>query len=459
MDIIEFRYGEMRLAYQAFYDFCRGPEWLYKTDAEKLNNWLREQVALKPIENLKEELGEEDYRRIKQYADDYRDSYEVKTVDEYFSPARKAANLIKKVTFNGWLLPADKKIIALSPVESPFQAFRKKKVVLFEPFSGKAVLAKREWKQLWLACGLYRDAWRLMKKHKTAAEKYQKEIRKIHIHGRMETVFGDRERKQKMRAWIDRINVFMKYKDLLIQLVSRDIKLKYRRSFLGYLWSVLNPLFVMIIMTIVFSTMFSRNIENFPVYLFTGKMLFDFMSTSTNQAMTSVTGNAALLKKTYVPKYIFTLSKVTSCMVDLLFSFGALFIVMLVTRARIYWTFFLFPLVVLQIYIFCCGLGFFLAEFNVFFRDIQYIYQAIITAWMYLTPIFYPVESLPSSVAFVVKGLNPLYYYVAQFRDLVYYGHFPGPRVFLGGWLIAFIMLFFGILMFKRKQDDFILYI
>ena len=275
----------------------------------------------------------------------------------------------------------------------------------------------------------------------------------------METVFGDRERKQKMRAWIDRINVFMKYKDLLIQLVSRDIKLKYRRSFLGYLWSVLNPLFVMIIMTIVFSTMFSRNIENFPVYLFAGKMLFDFMSTSTNQAMTSVTGNAALLKKTYVPKYIFTLSKVTSCMVDLLFSFGALFIVMLVTRARIYWTFFLFPLVVLQIYIFCCGLGFFLAEFNVFFRDIQYIYQAIITAWMYLTPIFYPVESLPSSVAFVVKGLNPLYYYVAQFRDLVYYGHFPGPRVFLGGWLIAFIMLFFGILMFKRKQDDFILYI
>ena len=81
-----------------------------------------------------------------------------------------------------------------------------------------------------------------------------------------------------MRAWIDRINVFMKYKDLLIQLVNRDIKLKYRRSFLGYLWSVLNPLFVMIIMTIVFSTMFSRNIENFPVYLFTGKMLFDFMS-------------------------------------------------------------------------------------------------------------------------------------------------------------------------------------
>ena len=112
-----------------------------------------------------------------------------------------------------------------------------------------------------------------------------------------------------MNAWQYRIETFWQYKDLLIQLVSRDLKLKYRRSVLGYLWSILNPLFVMIIMTIVFSTMFSRNIENFPVYLFTGKMLYDFLSTSTRQAMGSVVGNASLLKKTYVPKYIFTLSK------------------------------------------------------------------------------------------------------------------------------------------------------
>lgn len=246
---------------------------------------------------------------------------------------------------------------------------------------------------------------------------------------------------------------------MLIQLVSRDIKLKYRRSFLGYLWSILNPLFVMVIMTIVFSTMFSRNIENFPVYLFTGKMLFDFLSVSTNQAMVSVTGNASLLKKTYVPKYIFTLSKVTSCMVDFVFSFGALLLVMFFTRAHIYWTFLLVPIVVIQIYVFCCGLGFFLAEFNVFFRDVQYIYHAVITAWMYLTPIFYPVEQLPPSIQFVVKGFNPLYYYVAQFRDLAYYGRLPGPRVFWGGIFLAIGMLFFGLWMFKRKQDEFILYI
>ena len=183
-------------------------KYLYEEDPIKraitLLEQLKEEIALAKIENeidekvreevtdnqkkfylqtklkvIKEELGEEDYRRIKQYAEDYRDSYEVKTVNEYFGPARKAANLVKKATFNGWLLPADKKIIALSPVESPFQAFRKKKVVLFEPFSGKAVLAKKDWKQMWLACGLYRDAWRLMKKHKSAAEKYRNEIQKF----------------------------------------------------------------------------------------------------------------------------------------------------------------------------------------------------------------------------------------------------------------------------------------
>ena len=105
-----------------------------------------------------------------------------------------------------------------------------------------------------------------------------------------------------MNPWKYRISMFWKYKDLIVQLVGRDIKLKYRRSFLGYLWSILNPLFVMLVMTVVFSTMFSRNIDNFPVYLFTGKMLFDFLSTSTRQAMSSVVSNGALLKKTYVPK-------------------------------------------------------------------------------------------------------------------------------------------------------------
>jgi lipopolysaccharide transport system permease protein len=256
-----------------------------------------------------------------------------------------------------------------------------------------------------------------------------------------------------------RIKTLFKYKDLIKELVGRDLKLKYRRSFLGYLWSILNPLLIMIIMTIVFSTLLGKGIENYPVYLFTGRLLFEFMKSSTTNAMKSVTGNASLLRKVYMPKYIFTLAKVTSCVIDLLFSLGALVIVMLVTRAPFYWQALLSPIVILQLYLFSLGLGFFLAQFNVFFRDIQHIYAAVLTAWMYLTPIIYLIERMPAKIQFCIKAFNPMYYYVAQFRDLVYYGRIPGPRIFWGGWLMAFLALFIGVWSFQRSKDKFILYI
>ena len=262
-----------------------------------------------------------------------------------------------------------------------------------------------------------------------------------------------------MNSLINRVKTLYQYRDLLGQLVSRDLKLKYRRSFLGYLWSILNPLLVMIVMTIVFSAMFKRNIENYPVYLLIGRTVFDFVTQSTNAAMRSVTGNSALLKKTYVPKYIFTLAKVTSSMVEMVFSLGALFVVMIVTRSHFHWQMILLPLILLQLYIFCCGLGFLLAELNVFFRDIQYIYRAITTAWMYLTPIFYPIENLPPVIGNCIKLFNPLYYYVASFRDVTLYGRLPGPRVFWGGWGIAFAALLLGVWIFQRHKDKFILYI
>lgn len=262
-----------------------------------------------------------------------------------------------------------------------------------------------------------------------------------------------------MSSFRYRIKTFFKYQDLLRQLVSRDLKLKYRRSLLGYLWSILNPLLVMMVMTVVFSAMFRHNIANYPVYLIIGRMVFEFMSQSTNAAMRSVTGNAALLKKTYVPKYIFTLSKITSTMVENVFSLGALLIVMLATRSAFHWQMILIPLIIFQMYLFCCGLGFILAELNVFFRDIQYIYRAITTAWMYLTPIFYPIENLPEGIQLFVKICNPLYYYVAQFRDVTMYGRLPGPRIFFGGWIIGIVTLLLGIWLFGRRKDKFILYI
>ena len=262
-----------------------------------------------------------------------------------------------------------------------------------------------------------------------------------------------------MSKFIQRIKTFEQYTPLFKQLVTIDIKLKYRRSFLGYVWSILNPLLVMSIMVIVFENMFRFDIENYPVYLIIGQTIFNFVSESTTQAMWSITGNASLLKKTYVPKYIFTLSKITSSFVNMLFSLAAMLIVFVVCHVQFNWYMLFIPIILLQVYIFCVGMGLFLAQANVFFRDIQYIYNAFLTAWMYLTPIFYPINNLPFELLWAIKHFNPLYAYITQFRTIVLECAAPDPRLVLYGFVVSFIMLGIGTIAFLRHQDRFILYI
>lgn len=252
---------------------------------------------------------------------------------------------------------------------------------------------------------------------------------------------------------------FLQYRNLLEQLVIRDLKIKYRRSFLGYLWSILNPLMIMVVMTVVFSTMFKRNIENFPVYLLCGQVMFNFMSNSTNQGMRSVIGSAAFLKKTYVPKYIFTLAKVTSGLVDFVLSLAALAAVMLFTGVYPTWYLLLTPLILIQLYVFCVGLSLFLAQATVFFRDIQYIYSVITTAWMYLTPIFYPTDMLPPAIFKFIKMFNPMYCYIEQFRQVVLHGAMPELSLWIQGILVSVVVLVIGIYSFLRSQNRFILFI
>ncbi|NLG05232.1 MAG: ABC transporter permease [Clostridia bacterium] len=249
------------------------------------------------------------------------------------------------------------------------------------------------------------------------------------------------------------------YRDLLKQLVVRDVKLKYRRSILGYLWSVLNPLMTMMVLVIVFSNLFRFDIPNFPVYLITGSTLFGFMSEATTMAIASITGNAALLKKTYVPKYVFTLARVTSSLVNMLFSMTAIIIVVLITKVQITPYILLAPLVIVEVYLFSLGLGIFLAAASVFFRDLQYLWGIFITMWMYLTPIFYPITIIPEKYRFWYYWLNPMTGYVSQFRDIVLHGQMPDVYSVCAGFMIAFIALLVGAYTFYRSQDNFILYI
>lgn len=262
-----------------------------------------------------------------------------------------------------------------------------------------------------------------------------------------------------MSSLIKRLEVFRHYRPLLEQLVTKDIKLKYRRSFLGYLWSILNPLMIMVIMVLVFSNIFRYDINNYPVYLIIGQTIFNFVSESTNQAMWSITGNAALLKKTYVPKYIFTLSKVTSAFINMVFALGAMLIVFLICQVKFNVNMFFIPVILLQVYVFALGLGLLLAQGTVFFRDVQYIYSAFLTAWMYATPIFYPIDQLSFEIMWFIKHFNPLYSYITQFRTIVLDGIFPDPRLILYGTVLSLAMLIVGTWAFFKTQDKFILYI
>ena len=249
-----------------------------------------------------------------------------------------------------------------------------------------------------------------------------------------------------------------KYKPLISELVMRDLKIKYRRSFLGYLWSLLNPLLMMAVMTIVFSYMFRFDIPNYPLYLICGQTLWGFFNESTTSAMMSVIGNGSLIRKIYIPKYIFPVARVLSSFVTMSFSLAAIFIVMLVTGVSFTWKLLLLPIPLLFLLLFCMGVGMALSAFAVFFRDVLHLYSVVVMAWMYLTPIFYPISTLPEEVAQII-AFNPIYYFVTFFREVVLYGAVPEAAIWFG--TVGFGLLFFvaGWLVFRKLQRDFILYV
>lgn len=251
---------------------------------------------------------------------------------------------------------------------------------------------------------------------------------------------------------------FFKYRYLLKELVVKDVKVKYRRSVLGLAWSVLNPLLMMLVITAVFSRIFKMNIENFPAYYIVGSLIFNFNSEATVLAMNSIRGASGLIKKVYIPKYIFPLEKVLFAFVNALFSLIAVAIVLLILRVHVTWTIVLFPIPLIYTLIFSTGLGLILSSLNVFFRDTEHLYGVWITAWMYLTPIIYPMEMLPAIMQKLMV-FNPLYHYVEYFRQVILYGMIPGLKENLVCIGFAGLFLGIGLLFFKKKQDQFILYI
>lgn len=252
---------------------------------------------------------------------------------------------------------------------------------------------------------------------------------------------------------------YTKYNNLLYELVKKNIKLKYRRSYLGILWTLIEPLLTMIVLTVVFGTFFNKGTPQFPVYVLTGRLLYSFFSSSTKAGLKSVSGNSSMIKKVYVPKYIYVVASVISNFVIFLISLIVLVGVAIVLKVQptVYLLEAVVPLFILLIL--SLGTSLILATLSVFFRDVEYIWGVVTMLIMYASAIFYPVERIIKTGKGWVFNCNPVYMCIANFRNSVLYGIPMNMQYCLVSAGLALLLLLIGVVLFYKKQDDFILYL
>lgn len=264
------------------------------------------------------------------------------------------------------------------------------------------------------------------------------------------------------------VDMFKKYKNLLNELTIKNVRLKYRDSWLGILWSFFQPLLNMIVLSVVFGGIFgkhSKYIVCYPVFLFTGRLLFSFFTSSTKQAMTSFRRNQAIIKKVYVPKYMYPLSSIFSNFVTFAISLLCLICVWIFFKLtgisgghelEITWYALLAFVPMFLLLVFSTGVGLVLSILSVYFRDIEYIWDVVTQLLFYMVPILYPLQNITTPwIQFVIK-INPLYSMIELFRQCVLYGYIMSWKLLLYAAVVSFATLIVGILFFKWKSDDII---
>lgn len=249
-----------------------------------------------------------------------------------------------------------------------------------------------------------------------------------------------------------------RYSFLIKQLVSRDFKTKYKRSVLGMAWSFLNPLLTMAVQYIVFSTLFKSDVPNYSVYLLTGIVFMNFFSEAISMGMTSITGNASLIKKVYMPKYIYPVSRVISSLVNFAIALIPLLLVMLATGLKLRPALLLLVFDILCLLGFVTGMGLLLTTAMTFFQDTQFLWGVVSMMWMYLTPVFYPESIIPAKLL-TLYHMNPMYQYITFARICIIDGVSPEPMAYLWCVLSSLTVFLLGVAVFKKNQDKFVLYL
>lgn len=262
------------------------------------------------------------------------------------------------------------------------------------------------------------------------------------------------------------VKTFYKYSNLLGELTRKNIKLKYRNSWLGIFWSFLEPLLNMVVLSVVFGGIFgkkSATIVCYPVWMFTGRMLFDFFRTATTQSMTAFRRNSAIIKKVYVPKYMYPLSSIFSSFVNFAITILCFICVWIFFRLTgwqggagltITWHALMCFVPMFLILVFSSGIGLILSVLAVYFKDIEYIWHVTTRLLLYLVPVLYPLERITRTWTRMIIKINPIYSYIELFRQCVLYGYDMSSKLLLYGTVVAFATLFVGIIIFNWKNDD-----
>ena len=264
---------------------------------------------------------------------------------------------------------------------------------------------------------------------------------------------------------VRRLQELFRYRGLLRNLVVSELKVRYKNSALGFVWSLLNPLGMMVVFTVVFGVLWPNNyIEKYPLFLLCGLLPWNYLAASINSSTNSIVANSNLVKKVYFPREVLPISSVLAQLINFLLAFIVLFAVLLIFRSNLSPWLPLLPAVILIQTVFTLGVALVLSTLNVFYRDTAIILEVVMLAWFFLTPIFYSVEMLPATydlmgltldVPRIYYIVNPMASLVNMYRDMLYYGYRTDIDFFMRTTATAFVVLGFGFWFFMRYSGRF----
>jgi ABC-type polysaccharide/polyol phosphate export permease len=251
---------------------------------------------------------------------------------------------------------------------------------------------------------------------------------------------------------------FYKYRELIWALAMKELRIRYKRSSLGFLWALLNPLLMMVILTVVFSTVMRIPVKNYAVFLISALLPWTFFSQALTYSAESIVGNGELLKKVAVPKAVFPVAAVISNAINFGLSLLPLLVILAVLRFPFHVTWAFVPVAFIALLLFTMGCGFIFSAANVYFRDVSHIVQLLLTAWFYVSPVIYSLDFVPARFQPLFR-LNPMLYMLNGFRDPIYYGSLPSLGLITASLGIGTIALLVGYAIFARHQDSFVFYV